>query len=319
MPYNRNFRNNNFRRKKKTINFIKLQVMVIIITLITIAVMIMNFKSKKNKNMETMNNKTIENQKKINKNSADDIDEYEEETKDTDMEDNEYEEDIENTKEKDESNKETDEYLNKKWCVLSSFTTKLDTKALQEKNRVHNIKTAAKYLDGLTIPSNSVFSFHRNIWDSGKKKQYFNARIFSNKKTDVGLGGGICQVSTTIFNSILKVPNIDITKRQSHTIKVEYAPVGLDSSYVTGVKDLVFKNKRKYPIMLEVKVKDYGVTVNILGKKEQSDKDYSIEIYPAKKIEEKKGEVTYNVLVKTKYEDKTIKTQNFKSTYKKEN
>ena len=208
------------------------------------------------------------------------------------------------------------------WQVLSSYTTKLDTKRLQEKNRLHNIRTAIKYLNNLIIGPGEIFSFYQKIWDEGKDKNYRSAQMISIKGIGMGIGGGVCQVATTLFGAILRAFKIEILERKSHSRKVDYGQIGLDASFYTIKntlkKNLVFKNTRKYPIKLQFNISNNELTAEILSIKDEDDKNYYVIIGPAKKVKETNDEEEYEVLVETRYKDQEIKKQLFVSTYKKD-
>lgn len=147
--------------------------------------------------------------------------------------------------------------------VISSFTTKMTLENEKEENRLFNIKTAISYINGKIIKPDETFSYNTNIWANGKGKKYKVAQTLSQNGMDRGRGGGVCQVSSTLFVAALKA-NLKIVERYNHSRKVSYAPLGLDATYVTGVKDLKIKNPYKYPIKIEASYTNDHITINLV-------------------------------------------------------
>ena len=147
--------------------------------------------------------------------------------------------------------------------VISSFTTKMTLENEKEENRLFNIKTAISYINGKIIKPDETFSYNENIWANGKGKKYKVAQTLSQNGMDRGRGGGVCQVSSTLFVAAL-MANLKIIERYNHSREVSYAPLGLDATYVTGVKDLRIKNPYKYPIKIEASYTNDHITINLV-------------------------------------------------------
>ncbi len=310
-------------KKKKSINLIAIEVFLLLTATILTTAMVFNKdqhkekEMRKNQNENKINNKqtmiTKQNTKEKAKNEEEEEDEnYDENNYKTETEAEILEEDEELSSQK----KDIEENKKKEWIVIGSFKTTLETEQEKEKNRVYNIKTAAKFLDGVVVKPGYSFSFHRNTWDEGKKKKYKYADTMTQNGMDKGLGGGMCQVSSTLFVAALKA-RMEITKRNSHSKKVRYAPLGLDASYFTGAKDLEFKNTRKTPIKIKTYFNDNQLKVEIIGKENEEDKNYKVILHPAKKqIDEKTKKMKTDVLVETLYKNETVKKKHFYSEYK---
>ena len=203
--------------------------------------------------------------------------------------------------------------------VISSFTTELKTEQEKEKNRIFNIKTAASFLNNLTIKPNSEFSFEKSVWQN-KANSYKFADTLTQNGMDKGIGGGICQVATTLYIAALKA-NLKITQRQPHSKIVSYAPLGLDASFFSTKlkthKNLKFVNSLKEEIIIKAKLKNNKLKIKILTKKPIK-KDYdSILIEDAKIVEKTKKNIKTDVLIKLMQNGKVIKTKHVKSCYKK--
>ncbi len=105
---------------------------------------------------------------------------------------------------------------------------------------------------------------------------YKEADIYENGQVVKGLGGGICQISTTLFNAAL-FANLEIIELYNHQFVPSYVNAGRDATVVYGVKDFKFKNSRNYAIKLTCSVQNGTATFNIWGYKE--DVEYDVDVY----------------------------------------
>lgn len=121
-------------------------------------------------------------------------------------------------------------------------------------NRRHNIQLAASRLDGVLVAPNEEFSFNKALGDVSKFTGYKEAYIIKDGRTILGDGGGVCQVSTTLFRAILNA-GLPITERHAHSYRVGYyeqsSPVGLDASVYDPVWDLKFINNTGYHLLIQ--------------------------------------------------------------------
>lgn len=200
--------------------------------------------------------------------------------------------------------------------VISSFKTKLSTEREKEKNRVYNIKKAASFLNNLTIKPNSEFSFKKSVWQNKKSESYKYADTLTQNGMDKGLGGGICQVATTLYIAALKA-NLKITQRQPHSRVVSYAPLGLDASYFSNYKDLRFINSLDEKIKIKTKLKNDELTVKLLTEKPIKKNYDEIIIEKAKILEETKKNIKTDVLVKVIKNEKVKESKHIRSCYRK--
>lgn len=157
----------------------------------------------------------------------------------------------------------TTERLKGEIVEISSFsTTLLDSQA----NRVDNIEIAANSINCEKIMPGEEFSFNGVLGKRTGAKGYKKAPIIikteDGPKKGYGVGGGICQLSTTIYNAALKA-NLEITERHSHSKKVNYVPEGKDATVAYGSMDFKFKNNRQYPIIIKVELSNKTLTVKI--------------------------------------------------------
>ena len=123
--------------------------------------------------------------------------------------------------------------------IVSEFTTKILTKS---KNRATNIRLTCDKINGKTVKAEQEFSFCHTIGTSKESEGYKKADVIIGKRVVQALGGGNCQVSSTLFNAVLSVPELKVTERHPHGKKVNYVPEGKDAAIAHGSKDLKFRN-----------------------------------------------------------------------------
>lgn len=156
--------------------------------------------------------------------------------------------------------------------TLSKYTTIYDA---GNKSRGNNIALACKTINGTIILPGETFSYNKVLGNTTKEKGYQLGGAYVGGKVVQAYGGGICQVSTTLYNSVLYA-NLEIVERYNHSYAVSYVPAGRDATVSYGGKDFKFKNNRKYPIKIVANAKNGVVNISLKGIKE--DKEYDIEI-----------------------------------------
>jgi len=149
--------------------------------------------------------------------------------------------------------------------LVSSFTTTINDK---NENRVHNIKVAAEELDGTILQPGEIFSFNETVGRRTREKGYKEATIFVDGEKSKGVGGGICQLSTTLYNAALEA-DLEIVERHRHSREVSYVEEGRDATVVYNSKDLRFKNTKDYPLEIKVSVTEDKVKVSLYKKTEK--------------------------------------------------
>ncbi|TDT51337.1 VanW family protein [Fonticella tunisiensis] len=164
------------------------------------------------------------------------------------------------------------EVLSKVNQKIASFTTYLSNNP----NRTTNIKIAASHVNGTLLLPGEVFSADKAIGPRTAARGYKEAPVFNNGKVDTDLAGGICQVSTTIYNVAL-LANLKIVERHPHSLSVSYVPLGRDAAISGGGPDLKFKNTTNYPIYIQTIVNDRQITVNFYGFNEHPERRVEIE------------------------------------------
>ena len=142
---------------------------------------------------------------------------------------------------------------------LSTFTTSYTT---SDYNRSFNVEYVTKLINGMVLMPGEEFSYS-DISQKGKGK-YKMATAYVNNKPVPSEGGGICQVSTTLYRAMMRA-NVKSTERHNHSLPVGYAPLGLDATVAWGYLDYKFKNPYDFPIYIEGINHNKTVTFNVYG------------------------------------------------------
>ncbi|GAB6274681.1 MAG: VanW family protein [Peptococcaceae bacterium] len=145
--------------------------------------------------------------------------------------------------------------------LLSAYTTFFEASSY---DRAYNIRVAAGALDGLTVPPGQEFSFNKVVGPRSSEAGYKDARIIFNNQFVTGPGGGVCQVSTTLYNVVL-LANLEIITRTSHSLPVTYVPLGRDATVVYEAIDLRFRNNTESYILIKSFVTGGSLTFKIYG------------------------------------------------------
>lgn len=145
--------------------------------------------------------------------------------------------------------------------LLAAYTTSFDER---DADRAYNIKVAASALDGLLVSSGEVFSFNRMVGPRSSEAGYKNAKVILNNEYVEGLGGGVCQVSSTLYNAVL-LANLEIVQRVGHSLPVFYVQPGRDATVTFDYIDFCFRNSTPACIYLKAAVGPGRVTVKIYG------------------------------------------------------
>ena len=143
---------------------------------------------------------------------------------------------------------------------IASFTSTLYD---NEENRVYNISKACDILNDVTIPNGSEFSFNNTIGPMGEENGYKLAKGFDDDGKLIDMpGGGMCQVSSTLYNVAL-IANLEITERHPHSRRVYYVPVDKDATIYYPSLDLKFINNTGYDLKISAQNDNYSVTIKM--------------------------------------------------------
>jgi len=154
---------------------------------------------------------------------------------------------------------------------LSSFSTKYNK---WDKDRSNNVVLAASKINGVVLGPGDVFSYNQIVGQRTVEQGFKKAHVYMGGKIVDGLGGGICQVSTTLYNTVL-FANLEVVERRNHNMLVGYVPPGRDATVSYGSIDFKFKNNYKAPIKILSAASEGKISIKIMGTNE----------YPGRKIE----------------------------------
>ena len=142
---------------------------------------------------------------------------------------------------------------------MSTYTTYYGASTA---DRADNVKIAASLVNGTVLMPNEEFSYSE-VSQKGRG-QYKDAAVYVNNKVEQAEAGGICQVSSTLYNAVMRA-NIRSTQRTNHSLPVSYVPKGLDATVSWGYLDYRFKNPYDFPVYLEAIASQGVLTINVYG------------------------------------------------------
>lgn len=151
--------------------------------------------------------------------------------------------------------------------LLSQFSTSFTSSGY---NRSNNIILSSAKLNGLVLMPGEEFSYNQAVGQRTKAAGFRKAGAYSNGKVVQEVGGGICQVSSTLYNAVLYA-NLEIVERTNHYFNPGYVKAGLDATVSWGGPDFRFKNNRNYPIRIVTDTSDKKLKVYIYGLKTDDD------------------------------------------------
>ena len=156
--------------------------------------------------------------------------------------------------------------------LLSSFSTKYSVRATA---RTTNLKLAASKINGTVLMPGETFSYNKVVGARTIAAGYKEAPIYVSGEVVDGLGGGICQITSTLYNAVVYA-NLDVVERTNHQFVPSYVTASRDATVVYGSLDFKFKNNRNYPIKINCSVSGGIANFQIFGLKQ--DDDYNVEI-----------------------------------------
>ncbi|WP_176461941.1 VanW family protein [Anaeromicrobium sediminis] len=157
----------------------------------------------------------------------------------------------------------TKTFQNMELELLSEFTTKYSA---SNKPRSTNIAVATSYINGTLLKPGEVFSYNETVGRRTSERGFKVAGVYANGRVSKGLGGGICQTSTTLYNATL-LGDLEIVDRSNHSLTVPYVPLSRDATVSWGVQDFKFKNNTDKDLYIYGSTTKNTVTFKIYGKK----------------------------------------------------
>lgn len=157
----------------------------------------------------------------------------------------------------------TSDILNEKLfnATLSSYSTSYSGST---SNRRTNVARAADLINGKVIAPGEIFSFNDTVGHRTIENGFLTAKEYIAGKSVDGIGGGVCQVSSTLYSAVLYA-DMQIAERLNHMLTVGYIPLGQDATVSDGGVDFKFKNSSDYPIKISAGTNGSTITVNIIG------------------------------------------------------
>lgn len=172
--------------------------------------------------------------------------------------------------------------------TLGTFTTIYDA---SNKNRSNNVQLASEKINGTVIMPGETFSYNQIVGKRTIEAGFKEAGAYAGGQVIQEVGGGICQVSSTLYNAVLYA-NLEIVERSNHYFQSSYVDAGRDATVSWGTVDFKFKNNRTYPIKVEASSKNGVCKVTIKGINEET--EYEVVI---------SSKITSIIQKSTKYEE----------------
>ena len=153
--------------------------------------------------------------------------------------------------------------------VLASYSTSFSGSSA---GRIENIRLAAEKINGYVLNPGDKFSYNRVVGPRTEAAGFRMAQVYIGNKIADGIGGGICQVSSALYNAVV-MADLKTISRTNHSIPVSYVPVGRDATVAYDTIDYVFQNNKPYPVGIRASVNGTTLNVSLLG---SQNPDYTV-------------------------------------------
>ncbi len=150
-------------------------------------------------------------------------------------------------------------YANDNTNILGSYTTRF---GVWDKPRTKNIQLSTHAIDYKVVKSGETFSFNDVVGDRTAEKGYQESTVFIYDQKTKGIGGGVCQVSTTLYNTAMYA-KMEIVERHTHKREIYYAPNGRDATVDFPTLDFKFKNNYPFDVQIRAYTFEDKLTVEI--------------------------------------------------------
>ncbi|HOM03468.1 MAG TPA: VanW family protein [Acetivibrio sp.] len=198
--------------------------------------------------------------------------------------------------------------------VLASSSTSFSTAGQNNYNRGVNIGIAASKINGKILAPGEEFSFNNVVGPRTVANGFKTAKEYVNGKIVDGIGGGVCQVSSTLYSAVL-FADLETVERHNHIFTVSYIPLGRDAAVSYNESDFRFKNNTNWPIKIVSSVKNNSVYFTLYGTKEEPSKTVEIKHVqvgskpsPVKYVDDPNLEEGQTVVIQSGYTGYTIDT-----------
>ncbi|MBI3910808.1 MAG: VanW family protein [Armatimonadetes bacterium] len=145
--------------------------------------------------------------------------------------------------------------------ILATYSTSAGGSS---RNRLHNLRLACQAINGALLRPGDIFSYNETVGPRNRAAGFRTAPVIIDGQLVPGTGGGVCQVSTTVYNAGL-LADLQVVRRSHHTFPIHYAPAGRDATVAHGSLDLKLRNRLEHPIVLAATLDGARVTVRVYG------------------------------------------------------
>lgn len=146
---------------------------------------------------------------------------------------------------------------------LGTYTSRYNP---ADTGRTRNVTLAAGKINGAVLNTGDIFSYNGLVGERTAERGFTGAKVYAGGEVVNGLGGGVCQVSSTLYNAVLYA-DLEVVSRTNHSLPVTYVPLGRDATVSYGTIDFKFKNQYNTPIRISTAVGGGVLTVSVWGKK----------------------------------------------------
>lgn len=144
---------------------------------------------------------------------------------------------------------------------IAQFTTQYRSSS---EGRKHNIQSTARIIHDQILKPNEIFDYNKVIRETKAQYGFKAAPVIFNGTIVPGIGGGICQVSTTLYNAVLRT-GLEIVERRNHSLPIGYVPKGQDATFAEGYINFRFRNSSGAHLLIRTVTTDWTITVKLFG------------------------------------------------------
>ena len=130
--------------------------------------------------------------------------------------------------------------------------------------RNENLRVGCANINGTELAPGDVFSMNVELGPQTYENGYRDAAVIVNGKIEDGLAGGVCQITSTLYNAVI-LAELQIVERSNHSLAVSYVPLGQDAAIAGDYKDIKFKNNTDYPVYIEAYISGNKLIANVYG------------------------------------------------------
>lgn len=149
-------------------------------------------------------------------------------------------------------------------AATSLIGTYFTTFSSGNEGRNINLKVGCEKINGTEVKPNGVFSMNDALGPQDYAHGFRNAAVIVNGKVEDGIAGGVCQITSTLYNAVI-LAELNIVERSNHSVPVSYVPLGQDASVAGNYKDLKFRNSTGYPVYVEAYISGNKLIANVYG------------------------------------------------------